>query len=1100
MIDSLLVNPRVGGRGRAMVKSVLRWGLTLLVCAAVTGCIEAAEFEETTGPDVQAEDTSSAADGAADASVPNDGSPGDAQGPDAEPADAQTTDTGSTDVGPTDAGTTDASTTDTGTTDAGTTDAGTADVGTADASATDTAPADVTENLPPDFTELVETPSTTEGVELSYDLEAVDPEDDTLTWSLTDGPPGLELDSATGTITWTPGYNLVTIIGGSAQYSVKFDISDAASPPNVVSVEIQITVYGDEDEDGIMDDEDLCNEVPNQSDFDLDNDGTPDACDDDIDGDGVLNTQDVCPEHVDPDQEDIDGDGEGDACDDDIDGDDVPNDEDVDLDGDQVVNDADNCPETPNPADEEGDQDDLDEDGLGDACDDDMDGDDIPNAQDPDVDGDGALNDDDNCPWEWNEGQGDWDEDGEGDDCDDDIDGDGLSNDDDWCPEDPTGNEDTDEDGEPDCFDLDDDNDGVLDEEDACPMSFSFAASTDDDPHNCGECGNACGEKDGANVASWACMDAACVIETCQDGYEDLYAFQPGCEEVPVIYVDAWNIGDTEQDGSEEHPFVSLQTAIDNSGDFFIVEIKEGAYSGPISIGQNGLKLKGAAKNLVTITGDKESPVIEVGGDGVELQNLTTSGGSQGVLFSGGELSPLQGGLIEHVDITNVQGKGGQEADRVIGLEARFISDMTVSHVTVDHVTHDSAVGHPSNQGPTYGIENAIAIGASFTSVTNSVVHHLSILDVEGKNGIAPSCCSYYTGTKGVDAVGMEIVDSSNVEFTSTSVANVHAGNGGTGTQYGGDGGPGGRGVGMRVTGSTHVLLGEFSLDSMSGGIGGAGPYNSPGDAGPGLGDVGIGLLIQSSDMVVTEHFSITNVVGGGGVYKNARDGIGVLLEDATKNTVLSYGLIAEIAAAPCSADWYAGAQAMGIILDGAEDTVMTGLVLHKLHGASACPGTTPQPGVAILSWNSTQTTMSHLTLHDIGPNSYGIRQAGEQSDTILIQNSIFSAIDGAVLIGDDETAEAQLFVSSSLFHECASITEHATLGSGILEKNPSFVAPEEGDLSLKPSSPAIDAGKSGSDYCNEPEPNGGAANLGAYGNTPQAVSKIGSPHVPCDE
>ena len=48
--------------------------------------------------------------------------------------------------------------------------------------------------------------------------------------------------------------------------------------------------------------------------------------------------------------------------------------------------------------------------------------------------------------------------------------------------------------------------------------------------------------------------------------------------------------------------------------------------------------------------------------------------------------------------------------------------------------------------------------------------------------------------------------------------------------------------------------------------------------------------------------------------------------------------------------------------------------------------------------------------------------------------------------------------------------------------------------------SPAIDAGKSGSDFCNEPEPNGGAANLGAYGNTDEATSKIGSAHEPCDD
>ena len=171
----------------------------------------------------------------------------------------------------------------------------------------------------------------------------------------------------------------------------------------------------------------------------------------DTDNDGIPDATDNCPFVSNANQADLDQDGLGDACD-------------PDDDNDGVADPADNCPTVANANQADGDSD-----GIGDACD--------PNLNDGptgDLDGDGVLNNVDNCPTTPNSDQLNTDGDSFGNACDGDDDNDGIADATDNCPLTANADQaDNDHDGIGDACDDDDDNDGIVDTADNCPLTVN---------------------------------------------------------------------------------------------------------------------------------------------------------------------------------------------------------------------------------------------------------------------------------------------------------------------------------------------------------------------------------------------------------------------------------------------------------------------------------------------------------------------------------------------------------------------------------------------------------------------------------------------------
>lgn len=152
----------------------------------------------------------------------------------------------------------------------------------------------------------------------------------------------------------------------------------------------------------------------------------------------------------------------------------------------------------------------------------------------------------------------------------------------------------------------------------------------------------------------------------------------------------------------------------------------------------------------------------------------------------------------------------------------------------------------------------------------------------------------------------------------------------------------------------------------------------------------------------------------------------------------------------------------------------------YNLFTDNNCTSATGK-GHAIYMGNCQGLTLNHLTISGNGSGT-GSSLYVAMGTTLKMTNSIlWDSFSFGFNLGEIEYSDIYDTVSDTL----------NAMGIENISSDPKFVNPAAGDFHLKLNSPCIDAASPNSPYGNETEPNGGRANMGAYGNSTYASQSL---------
>jgi len=522
-----------------------------------------------------------------------------------------------------------------------------------------------------------------------------------------------------------------------------------------------------------------------------------------------------------------------------------------------------------------------------------------------------------------------------------------------------------------------------------------------------------------------------------------------------------------EGDGSPESPFATVGEGLAVVCEGGTVLVAPGIYEESIVVTKPSVSLAGTGPGVVLRSPDEVSPPLVVAADEVSVSSVSLVGGEAGIVVSGSAASPVSGVVLAHILVelppvvdAGCEGFPGDACHDRSGIRALDAVALDIRDVLLV-----GAVGLPAGRVSGLLLERCLNCKVSQTEV--SQVSGADAYAAAGSFGIRGLDCSGLvleqvsvhgvTGgdsaeTEGGEATGIFLDGCTGCAVLEDDVAEVTSGEG----YFAGTS----KGLAASDCDSLVVTGSRFEGISVGGGWH---------DSGWSWLDGAFGIEIAGEESFVVSDCTVLHLSGGlSGPFADEMSGVGVVGIRVTGGASgsLRRNLVGDLRAGR-GLDSRKGAIGIDVLADGVTSLDQTTIVGVR---AGACPLGQPEDCAPALAAGFRVESLA-------GPAGH-----------VQFSNGIVQECDSFCFDGTVETKESAGGVEYSMYHGCGSgVAANITVGRGVFAGKAEFVSADEGDYRLVSSSPGVDAAAPDAPCNREPSPNGCRADLGAFGNTPDA-------------